>query len=247
MSDFFTHFGYEPFPLSISITNDIWESYFAIRPDHKSKFAGQQMPSFNGTVVPPLKLDGIYTVLIYQEYITDDIQKGCTAWIGTIIHEACHARDYIEYAKLINAKSFDDVLDTSKHRMFQIWTEFNARRHGYFFLRKYAFDDIGDEIQLPDIINTEIPFQIDYMTKEYSSTIDGWSQIYVVTQFMGRLAVWKELFPHYFTSEKVMELFNNNFWMNDMFDFLDGYRDLSLALFHFDELMEILRRNFQGL
>lgn len=247
MSDFFKTCNYEPFPIPVSFTKDLWGTYFLLRPDHKSKFSGQQMPDFHGTVVPPLQLDGNYTVLVNIKYLLEDIQKGCFAWVGTIIHEVTHAWDFIQYAKLIGAQNYDEVLDTSKHAMFQVWTEFNARRHGYYFVRKYSFENMRDDAQLPDIIQTEIPFHIDYMSKEYHATTDGWEQIYVVTQFMGRLSVWKELFPLYFTSEKIKAFFGANDWMYDMFSFLDDHQNLSKAQGQFDKLRGILRRNFQGI
>lgn len=246
MADFFMTFNFEPFPINISFTNDLWETYFTLRPDHKSKFNGERLSDNNGTVVPPLQIDENYTILVDINYLLEDIQKGQFSWIGTIIHETTHARDFIQYTKLIGAQSYDEVLDTTNHRMFHTWTEFNARRHGYYFVRKYSFSNIRDDVQLPFILQTEIPYHIDYMFKEYHSTTDAWMQIYVVTQFIGRLSVWKELFPQYFTYGQINELFSENEWMYDFFRFLDGHQELSEAYKHFEELRKILQLNFQG-
>lgn len=247
MADFFMTFNFEPFPINIFFTNDLWGTYFKLRPDYKSKFNEEHMSDYNGTLVPPLQLDGNYTVVVNNNYLLEDIQKGCFSWVGTIIHETTHARDFIQYTKIIGAQSYDEVLDTTKHRMFHIWTEFNARRHGYYFVRKYSFSNMRDDAQLPSILQTEIPYHLDYMFKEYHATNDGWKQIYVVTQFIGRLSVWKELFPQYFTYRKIKVLFSVNEWMYYLFRFLDGYQELSEAYNHFEELRKILQRNFKGI
>ena len=130
--------------------------------------------------------------------------------------------------------------------MFQLWTEFNAKRHGYYFLRKYTFENLFDVTQVPDIINTELPGQIANMTKQYSSTTDGWEQIYAVSQFLGRLAVWEDLFPEQFSPQFIESLLCTNSWMGEMYKFLNTNRELKMAINYFDDLRNIVRSNFQG-
>lgn len=246
VADYYSTFGYEPVNLSIIIADDLWETYSQIRPDHKIQLPSE-LPALNGTIATPVELDGTFTVIIDKQYFIEDVQANKASWIGTIIHEITHAKDYFEYAHLISALNYDEVLNTSLHRMFQLWTEFNAKRHGYFFLRKYTFENVCDEAQLPDIIETELPGQIAYMSKEYGATTDGWQQIYVVSQFLGRFAVWAELFPEHFTKKYIASLLGTNPWMLDMYQYLNTHRDLRLAVDSFDELREIVRQNFQGI
>lgn len=243
LRDFFKTFDYEPFPISITLALDLWETYFSLRPDHGSKVGGQQTPDSHGAVVPPMLLDGQFTVLVDIKYLQNDLQNGGWNWVGTIIHEVTHARDYIQYTKLVGARSYDEVLNKSKYSPFHVWTEFNARRHGYYFLRKYTFQSMKDEAQLDFIVQTEMPFHIDYMSKECHVNKDGWEQLYLATQFMGRLSVWKELFPQYFTSNKIQALFDMNRWMYDMFIFLEDHHELRKAHNQFDKLREILCRS----
>jgi hypothetical protein len=223
----------------------MWKAYFDLRPDHRAQLPNQ-LPTFNGTVVTPSTLDGTFTVIIDKQYFIDDVNAERASWIGTIVHETTHARDYQEYAKLVGASNYDEVLDTSKHRMFHLWTEFNAKRHGYYFVRKYTFDNLNDITQIPDILNIELPGQISYMTEQYSSTTDGWEQIYTVSQFLGRLAVWEGLFPEQFNLKFVEALLSTNSWMFDMYIYLNTHRELSTAIDSFDDLREIVRGNFQG-
>ena len=248
VGDYFSEYGYEPLKLSISLADDIWEEYLKVRPDHKQMLDEQRpLPSFHGTIATPAELDGTFTIIIDNQYSKTAIKENPSAWIGTVIHELTHAVDYRNYARLVHATNYDEVLDTSRHRMFQLWTEFNAKRHGYYFLRKYTFEDISDPAQIPDIVNRELPFQINYMNQEYHSTSNGWTQIYIVSQFLGRLAVWEDLFPSYFDPERIEAIFGVNRWMFEMYDYLNSHRDLEVAVQSFEELRQILLQNFRGL
>ena len=135
VADYFHFYNCEPINLSIIFSDDIWKTYFEIRPDHRSKRT-EQLPSFNGTIAAPLELDGTFTVIVDNQYFLSEVKNNRLSWIGTIAHEITHVRDYKEYAQMLSAASYDEVL-TAEHRMFQLWTEFNAKRHGYYFLRKY--------------------------------------------------------------------------------------------------------------
>ena len=248
INDFYDTFNYEPFKFSTSFTANLWESYISARPDHKSKFKQQDLSNCHGTIVPPQHISGNFMVLIDINYMLEDIKIGHFSWVGTIIHEITHARDYIEYAELIGAKSYDEVIDFSKanNALFNIWTEFSARRHGYYFVRKYSFDNMTDVSQVPDILQREMPFHINQMIKDYNSSKDAMKQLYAIAQFSGRLSIWRMLFPQHFTHTQIKELFVNNDWIYDMFIFLDCHHNLSDAYSNFDNFRTILSRNFKG-
>ena len=216
---------------------------YQMRPAQKSKL-NYPLPSYHATIVLPQKIDDTSTILIDNNYLLDNKQKGNPAWIGTIAHETTHVKDYTEYAQIIGVTNYDDLFDTPEHHLFQIWTEFNARRHGHYFFRKYAYDKTDNPDRISIIIQTELPFQINYMKEQCLSSSDSWNQIYTVTQFMGRLSVWKELFPESSVLENLKEIFEDNDWMLDFFNFLDSNRILEDALNNFDKLREILNRDF---
>lgn len=245
VADYFCYCNCEPLNLSIVIADNIWKTYLEVRPDHGSKLP-EKLPSFNGTIVAPLELDGAFTVVVDKQYFLSEVENNRLSWIGTITHEITHARDYKEYAQIISVANYDEIL-TAEHRMFQLWTEFNAKRHGYYFLRKYNFDNMTDPTQISDIINTELPGQISFMSKEYSSTSDGWHQLYTVSQFLGRLAVWGDLFPTYFTADYIACLLAPNPWMLDLYEYLNKHRELKTAINSFPELHEIALQNFPGI
>lgn len=248
VNDYFSTYKYEPLNFSIVFSDDIWETYFEKCPDHRKQMTNQQpLPAFNGTIATPQELDGMFTVIVDNQYFLEECQNKRLSWIGTIIHEITHAVDYRNYARIVAAPNYDEVLNTSRHRMFQLWTEFNAKRHGYYFLRKYSFDNLTDTVQIPDIVNIELPGQIEYMSSEYNSTSDGWKQIYIVSQFLGRLAVWEDLFPSSFNRDFIEQLLCANPWMLKMYDYLNGHRNLNTAVESFEELRKIVQENFPGI
>lgn len=248
LGDYFSTCQYKPLDVSITIADDIWKAYFDVRPDHAYvMLSGQNpLPKLNGTIAAPINLDGRFTIIIDAAYFAKEISENRVMWIGTIVHETKHAIDYRDYAQIISASSYDEVLDTSKHRMFHLWTEFNAKRHGYYFLRKYAYKGVTDPSQISDIINIELPGQTQYMISSYGATTDAWTQLYVVSQFLGRLAVWEDLFPSTFNREFIVQLLGATPWMLETYDYLNSHRVLAESVESFDDLREIVRQNFPG-
>lgn len=249
LADYFTTYGVNPFPINISIVDDMWDGYAKLRPDHAKK--EPEMAEFqrtnNGTVVPPKKFEGTFTILLNKDYVIDSLQKNTADWIGTLVHEAVHVNDFIQFAKLVKATDYDIVLNREKYRMFHLWTEFNAKAKGYYFVRKYTFKNVQDEGQLQYIFETELPFQINNMFVAYHSTSDGDRQMYYVVHFIGRLYILQKLFPRYFTEEHIRELFVSNMWMYELYTFLTTHTELEDANRYFNDMKEILKQNFSGL
>ena len=87
-------------------------------------------------MVPPKDLYGTFYFLLNVNKLTEYLEQNNPTWIGTIVHEITHIIDYIEYAKLIGANNYDEIQNRFEHGMFNLWTEFNARYNGYYFMRK---------------------------------------------------------------------------------------------------------------
>ena len=141
-------------------------------------------------------------------------------------------------------ESYDELYDFDKHRMFLHWTEFHARAIGHYFLRKYTFEDFKDPVHIEHIVNTELPFQINYMAEEVSKTDDADRQLYVIVHFLGRIAVWQHLYPTTFNDKFIHQLTNNNPWMEELYDLLTQYDSLEGIYPHFDEMEDILNKHF---
>ncbi|MEG2908087.1 MAG: hypothetical protein RR945_02610 [Erysipelotrichaceae bacterium] len=131
--------------------------------------------------------------------------------------------------------------------MFQLWTEFNARAKGYYFVRKYTFADKDEpeKQQIYDIVNSELPSQMQLMYNNYYSTKDGFQQAYFVLHYLGRLFTLQRIFPNYFNNDFILKHIGENNWMYQWFIFLSTHTKLEDAYDHFDEMNKILKQNFK--
>ena len=245
-SDYFETFGYKPFTVNITFSKDLYESYLANRPDLNGKLTNQFIGA-NGTIVPPATNDDIFTILISTEFFRNTVERGVFSWVETYIHELTHVKDLCDYDDLGGSQNYDESHYSEQHYMFRLWTEFNATRHGYYFLRKYTFNDINDESQISGILNNEFPGEVDRFFSEYNSAANQWEQIYSICQFLGIFTVWEDLFPHHFNINSISPIFNENRWMIEVYKFLNINRNLHNAVCRFDDLREILRDNFRGI
>ena len=90
-------------------------------------------------------------------------------WMGTLVHELTHIKDYSEYKEMLNGKNFKELL---KNISFWYWTEFHARYKGFLYVfkfaknlpqdlyQKYIEDTKQRIIDFPKTINKEISYQI---------------------------------------------------------------------------------------
>lgn len=117
---------------------------------------------------------------------------------------------------------------------------------GYYFVRKYSFENMFDKEQIEHIVNTELPAQEKLLFNNYHQTNDGVQQAYYVSHFLGRLYSLQKRFPSFFTDDWVnsMPLFVANKWMKDWYCFLKENDTLQSAYSKFDEMRAILRQNF---
>ena len=250
LADYFATCNVEPFPVNIRIVEDMWQGYLEIRPDHAEK-SSKDMEEFqknnNGTAVPPKDYEDAFTILLHKEYVAKSVENNSADWIGTLVHEAVHVNDFIQFSKLVDVTDYDIVLDRRTYRMFHLWTEFNAKAKGYYFLRKYTFGDKQDERQVQYIIETELPYHINNMFEAYHATNNGDRQMYYIVHFIGRMYIWQKLFPEYFTHKAIKNMFNANKWMYELYIFLTTHTKLEDACRDFDEMKTILKQNFSGL
>lgn len=249
VTDYFSTFDIEPISIKYTYTDDMVASYTELRPEHAEKEPEKiaTLNRYNGTAIPPNNIGEMFTVLLNSNYLCECINQNNANWIGTIAHETTHVLDFTNYAALTNAKDYEDILSVNKSAMFQLWTEIHARSKGYYFVRKYTFEDMFDATQVPDIINIEIPAQEKLLFKNYHATTDGYEQAYLVAHYIGRLYALQQIFPSDFTDETVKSLLPPNPWMFEWFLFFKSHNTLESAYPEFEDMKNILRKNFQGL
>lgn len=245
LSDYAATCNTEIFDGQIIVSESMSKSYLQLRRDliESGKINIDDIEKYHGLTVQPAKNDGLFTILLNKKYILESASNNNVDWIGTLIHEAVHVDDFKSYFNLVSPNSYDELYDYNLHRMFLYWTEFHARAIGHYFLRKYALEDFKNIIHLENLINVELPFQINYMVTQTSATSNPDAQMYTVVHFLGRLAVWQYLYPDVFNLEFINKLLNSNPWMEDLYYLLIKYKTLEEIYPHFNEI-EILLDNY---
>lgn len=199
--------------------------------------------TMNGTVSEPDNLSDTFIVLINKEYI-----QSCkyNEWIGTLYHELTHVLDYVKLGKMLQTMNFKDIEEYVHGLAFLNWSEFNARRKGNYRLRcEMHGKDICSLEALNQLLQKELPYQMSTFVDGYQRAgNDGLIQIYCTMQFLGRLKVWKDLFPSYFTRSFIHDILGNNIWMEKMFCLLDANPEFEEIFLHFEEMENIFKGNF---
>ena len=246
LSDYASTCNVDFFDGQIIVSENMQESYLDLRKDlvEEGKINISNLDKYHGLTVQPSSADGLFTILLNKKYILESIAKNNVDWIGTLIHEAVHVNDFKLYFNLVEPNSYDELYDYNLHRMFLYWTEFHARAIGHYFLRKYALEDFKSTVHLDNLLNTELPFQINYMVTQMNTTEDPDSQMYTVVHFLGRLAVWQYLYPNTFNATFISEMLNSNPWMEELDYLLINYKTLEEIYPHFNEIEAILDSYF---
>ena len=68
--------------------------------------------------------------------------------------------------------------------------------------------------------------------------------MYETMQFMGRYSVWEKLFPNVFNKRVRQQVFGNNPWMYNIYEFLVTHYDLESVNKDFDQMLDIIKQNF---
>lgn len=246
LSDYISTCGVEPFDGKVVIANDMAAEYKKIRGDlvEKGKTSLTELNKYHGLTVQPISSNGKFAILINMEYLQESKTNGNLDWLGTLVHEATHVNDFKDYFKVINPESYDELYEFDLHRIFLYWTEFYARAIGHYFLRKYSFDNFRDSSHIEHILETELPFHINYLVREVSATEDADRQMYVIMHFLGRIAVWQYLYPETFNSDFIEELTNSNTWIKELYNILTKFKSLDEIYPHFDEIKIIIDNHY---
>jgi len=233
--------------IEIIIAEDFYDSYYNLSTEKQREEVIKKkdwINSLNGSVVFPECIDGKCTILLSKPYILECFENTNLNFVGTICHELTHIYDHLGYMKIVGITDFEALPAHPTYNMFNNWTEFNARKTGYLFLRNFYIKDPYEQEIIDHVTKTELPYQTNYYFEKYHSTTDGDLQIYITMQYLGRLKAWKDVYPDIFTSDFIFELLKTNKWMIDLFRFLDENDVLERAFGKFSKMKDILKTNF---
>lgn len=244
--DYASTCGVDPFVGKVVIADDMADAYKNVRGDlvEKGRTNLAELNNYHGLTVQPLDNDGEFTILLNKEYVLETVTKNNVNWIGTLVHEATHVNDFKDYFKIVTPKSYDELYDYDLHRIFLYWTEFHARAIGHYFLRKYTLENFKDVSHIDYILETELPYHMNYLVQAVGATQDADRQMYVIVHFLGRVAVWQYLYPEIFNSDFIRELTHNNPWMKDLYDVFVKYKSLNEIYPHFAEAETIIMNHY---
>ena len=99
-------------------------------------------------------------------------------------------------------------------------------------------------MHLENLLNRELPYQINYMVSEVTATDNVDRQMYVIVHFLGRLAVWQYIYPDTFNAQFIKGLTNSNPWMKELYYTLIKYDTLERMYPHFNDIEDILDKHF---
>lgn len=239
-------------PINIVITNCLSKSYHELRPDLKEKLIKDKIENvddFNGLMVLPNAIGTPINILFNTTNMINYTKDGSMTWVGTFAHELTHAIDYSQMAIKENLNCYDPLNRTDKYYMFQLWSEFHARKFGYKFLREQlnVDGDYDERDILIHIHEVEWPTHANRYHSEYHSTSDGNRQMYSAMQLLGRYSVWCDLYPSEFNEIAFKEIWKNNVWMSKIFIFLQQHNSLETVYPYFEDMRLILKENWKSL
>lgn len=251
---YFSYFQLEPIDVEIILAEKIANIYKQKRPDlfkGEHPIYSEDVERNRAIAIPPKTIDGKFTIVINQDYFWESAKTQDWQWVGTLTHEMTHVCDYINYVKMNDLDNYDVAQRELVHRPFVLWTEFHARATGYFFIRKFIFgekyNDKSDKEQTDNILQRELPFQINWFSQQYEAANGNADiQLYETMQFMGRYSIWEKLFPNVFNKRVRQHVFGSNPWMLDMYEFLITHQDIENANENFDKMLDIIKTNFGG-
>lgn len=243
----------ERIPVEIVFTDNLGATHLRLRPDCKEQLLERGLESdnnYNGRVVVPRKLDDTIHILLNTQKVIEYTNDNSMTWVGTLAHELTHAIDYHQMARRESLESYDPLEEISLYSMFQLWSEYHARKLGYRFLREilgeYKDSTTQNEV-ISFIKDTEWPFHKNRHYQEYHKDQNGWQQIYVTMQLLGRYSVWCDLFPENFNLSKFKSEFVSAPWMYHLFSFLLCHETLEQIYNCFEDMRLILRENWPAI
>ena len=239
----------ERVPVHIILTDDLNRTHFEIRPEKKNRLILQDAElsnDYNGRMIMPHSVDEKISILLNTLKMKQYTEDGSMTWIGTICHELTHAIDYYQMARKEALLFYDPLEEISLYQMFQLWSEYHARKLGYGFLREFFYRKgvLGDRLQqIRDIQEREWLSHRQRYYMEYNSGIDENQQMYITMQLLGRYSVWCDLFPEAFNEQAIYKDFTD-LWISELLSFMRRHESLDRIYSNFDGLRHVLAKNW---
>lgn len=190
--------------LQVEYVNDLYarrlELAYSDRIRNEVICAKEFIEGLNGTMVLPRKKGDVCYIVMSKNVI------GNSQFISTIIHELTHIYDFIDFASEFCEDDYEYIDIHDLFGPFYFWTEFNARRKGYYYYRDIHLDlvdeKLSEEEQIKHILQTELNLHSERLFNDLREYLNARNNqfIYSLIQFLGRFSVWEDLFPEVINS-----------------------------------------------
>lgn len=242
----------EKIPATIICTENLSQTHCELRMDLRERLKNyvnqNDNNSSNGRIVLPFSLDEPIYILLNTKKMIQYTEDKTFTWIGTLAHELTHAIDYYQMARKENLSSYDPLQEIKLYEMFQLWSEYHARKLGYGFLRHFfleAGEIVNPESDIQYIKETEWPYHLNNHYNEYHDPLtNGNYQRYITMQLLGRYSVWCDIYPESFNFEYISETFCGDTWIVDLFRFLYNHETLDKVYPCFEEMHRVFEENW---
>lgn len=187
----------QPIDVHIEFLDDLFDRRLELTISEKDKedvLANKDfIASLNGTMVLPKTRFESPFILISNSAVNDSCQ-----FISTLIHELTNIHDFYNFSEFHSLQSFSTISSLIDFDLFYYWTEYHARRLGYYFYRQILLskDTRSTTEHIEHIKSTEYPFHFRYLCTELSKhTNNPTLYFYDLMQFIGRFSIWETLYP----------------------------------------------------
>lgn len=233
--------------VEIEFTDDLYGRNLELAKSYEEKqdiiFNEGFNKSTNATLRFPEYTTDIPHILISKNIITN--LKNPNQLVSTIPHELAHVKDFYDFCSFNKIDSLNAAQKCSEFRAFNFWTEYNARREGYDFYRKFLEMDNNSVSAAEGIKNRDYPWHLNEL-KEDLQIYKGNHKtiIYCLIQFIGHFSVWNDLFPSYFNvntlPKYLLTMFDSK--IINLYNFLYQNKRFDDIKYRFIELDDLLSR-----
>lgn len=243
----------ERIPVKIIFTDNLGATHLELRPDRKGQLLAGGLESendYNGRMVVPYELDDTIHILLNTQKVIEYTNDKSMTWVGTLAHELTHAIDYYQMARKESLESYAPLEEIALYDMFQLWSEYHARKLGYRFLREFLDADKDSSIQeqiIKHIKDVEWNFHKNQHYHEYHRNQNPWQQMYITMQLLGRYSVWCDLYPQSFNLSELKAEFMTIPWIYHLFSFLYSHETLAQIYDCFEDMRLILQENWSAI
>ena len=240
ISSFYQQTSMTPLEVQIEFVDDLYTRRLELAISQNDRIdivqAKDFITSLNGTMVLPQDKSGIPSILISNLTIDSSSQ-----FLSTIIHELAHIHDFYNFLDFNKVQTFDYISSLPDFDLFYYWTEYHARRLGYYFYRQVRLsgDVRSDEYHIKYIRTTEYPFQFDYLCSQLSEHTNNANLfLYDLMQFLGRFSVWETLYPEIKLIPELSMIDGLYNFLSTHNTFKDFMPDIHLLRYHLDHIFQ---------